>query len=226
MRIISHRGGRGFGTDNTLEAMEKAVRAGVRRIETDVRSTEDGELILCHDPAIWNHIISRSKSEDLRKHAPERPFLRDVLEKLAGWVWFDIEVKDAPPSEVGSMLEEYAIEKDTLVTSFDLDFLKEFKDMFSHIQTGYLFMMGYGEEKKLVNALEAGCSIVLPHYRAIDEELVKKAHILGLEVYAWTANELEEFIRLWRISVDGVITDRYLDFSSRLSSIERAGQSS
>jgi len=27
VKIISHRGGRGFGIDNTLEAMEKAVRA-------------------------------------------------------------------------------------------------------------------------------------------------------------------------------------------------------
>lgn len=223
MKVIAHRGGRGFGTDNTLEAMEKAVRAGVRAMETDVRATEDGELVICHDPVIWNHIISRTTSEELRKHAPERPFLRDVLELLSGWVWFNLEIKEAPEQEVGLVLEEYGIDTDTLITSFDLDFLERFKNSFPSVKTGYLYRTGTSEEKKLLRALDAGCEVVLPHHHAIDSDLVEEARFLGLEVIAWTVNDLEEAVRLWRLGVEGIITDRYLDLSGRISSIDRAG---
>jgi glycerophosphoryl diester phosphodiesterase len=214
--LIAHRGGRGFGTDNTLQAMEEAVRAGVRMIETDVRMTADGELVLCHDPTIWGRAVSRMTAEELARHAPDRPLLRDVLERLAGWVVFDIEVKDASMSALMELLVAYGIEDDTLVTSFGVKFLDGLKEMFPRARTGFIYRLPYALERKLETAMDIGAEAILPYYNSISEELIADAHEFGLEVIAWTVNDRADFEKLLGWGIDGIITDRYMDLRALL----------
>ncbi|MBU4179819.1 MAG: glycerophosphodiester phosphodiesterase, partial [Actinobacteria bacterium] len=96
MKLIAHRGGRGFGDDNTLEAMEKAVGSGVRMIETDVRVSADGQLVICHGATVSGHIVSRITYDELKRSEPERPLLVEILNRLANSVAFNLEIKDAP----------------------------------------------------------------------------------------------------------------------------------
>ena len=51
MRVIGHRGTPIHPThpENTLAAVDTALRAGVDGVEVDVRATEDGVLVLSHD---------------------------------------------------------------------------------------------------------------------------------------------------------------------------------
>ena len=216
MKLIAHRGGRGFGTDNTLEAMEAAVRVGVRMIETDVRMTADNELIICHDATVWGRSVGRTSFDDLKKIAPERPLLSEVLERLAGWVTFNIEVKDASMKALATMFAAYSIEGDTLVSSFSAEFLEGFKTLFPSVRTGHLYRLPYGHDKRLENAVEIGAEVVLPYFNSISEELIADAHGFGLEVYAWTVNEEKDFRKLQQWGVDGVITDRYLELQALL----------
>lgn len=211
MRLIAHRGGRGFGVDNTLEAMDAAVRAGVRRMETDVRVTADGRLLICHDSVIWNHLVARTTYEELAKHAPERPLLSEMLERLSGWVSFNIEVKEAPAAPVGEMLEQYRIEADTLVSSFQGEFLRQFKSLYPGVRTGYLYRVTYSNPRKLFQAAQYRADVVLPYFHSIDKGLVEHAHRLGLDMYAWTVNNEDDLWRLVDWGVDGIITDRYLE---------------
>jgi len=215
--LIAHRGGRGFGLENTLAAMEAAVRAGVRWIETDIRQTLDGELVICHDATIWGHVVGRTAYETLKKHAPERPLLGDVLEKLAGWVRFNIEVKDADARAVGEMLEAYDIASSALVTSFDMDFLRPFRELFPDIDTGFLYRMSVPRERKLDAAAAVGARVILPYFPNFDAGLVEQAHARGLEIYAWTVKQMTDFRRLREFGVDGVITDIYLDIEKELA---------
>lgn len=46
---FAHRGGAGLWPENTLEAFRGAVQLGCSHIETDLRMTRDGELVLFHD---------------------------------------------------------------------------------------------------------------------------------------------------------------------------------
>lgn len=203
--------------------MEKAVRAGVRAIETDVRATADGQLLICHDATIWGRVVRRATFDELRRCSPERPLLSEVLERLAGWVTFDIEIKEAPAREVGEMLELYGIAHDVTVTSFDRDEIVAYKTYFPGAATGFLYRMPYGREKKIELALEAGAGILAPHFNSIDHSLVREAHGEGLEVYAWTVNDEHDFRKLHSWGVDGVITDHYLRMCELLASIEAGG---
>lgn len=217
LKLIAHRGGRGFGKDNTLEAMESAARSGVRMIEADVRITADGELVVYHDAMVWGRMVSRLTAEELRRFSPESPLLREVLESLAGWVSFNIEVKDASINALQELLDAYSLEGDTLVTSFSAKFLDGFKSMFPGTRTGYIYRMPYGQDRRLENAMDLGAEVILPYYNSVSRELVADAHDYGLEVYAWTVNDESDFLKLLEWGVDGVITDRYFELQSVLA---------
>lgn len=216
MRLLAHRGGRGFGLDNTLEAMTEAVRHGVRWLEIDVRTTEDGQLVVCHDSMIWNRIVKRTTYEELQRTDPARPLLSEVMEELAGWVRFDLDIKDAPAGAVGELLETYGVGGETLVSSFHAEFLESFHRLYPDTMVGLLYRMAFGRDRKLAAALSAGCEVLLPHFHSVDEELVEEAHRLGLEVWAWTVNDTDDLRKLFGWGVDGVITDRYPEMADLL----------
>ncbi len=50
--VAAHRGWSAKYPENTMEAFRAAAEAGVDQIETDIRITKDGELVLMHDAAV------------------------------------------------------------------------------------------------------------------------------------------------------------------------------
>lgn len=52
--LQGHRGARALHPENTLPSFEAALDAGVRSIETDLHLTQDGVVVLCHDPLLCN----------------------------------------------------------------------------------------------------------------------------------------------------------------------------
>lgn len=50
--VIAHRGGAALAPENTLAAFQQARRLGVEMLETDVRQTRDGVLVLMHDASV------------------------------------------------------------------------------------------------------------------------------------------------------------------------------
>src|SRR5512132_1687256 len=47
--IIAHRGGALESTENTIAAFQRAFRIGADGIETDIRLTRDGTVVVYHD---------------------------------------------------------------------------------------------------------------------------------------------------------------------------------
>ena len=52
MEVIAHRGASAYAPENTLASFEMALAMHADAIETDVRLTSDGVLVLCHDARI------------------------------------------------------------------------------------------------------------------------------------------------------------------------------
>lgn len=48
-RIIGHRGAAGEAPENTLTSFNKALEAGAEFVELDVRTSQDGEVVIVHD---------------------------------------------------------------------------------------------------------------------------------------------------------------------------------
>lgn len=50
--VSAHRGGAAYAPENTLLAMDNAIRLGVDQLETDTQLTADGVLVLIHDDTL------------------------------------------------------------------------------------------------------------------------------------------------------------------------------
>ena len=50
--VASHRADWKLAPENSLAALENAIRYGVDIVETDVRRTKDGHLVILHDPHV------------------------------------------------------------------------------------------------------------------------------------------------------------------------------
>ena len=95
--------------ENTLEAFRRAVAAGAHALETDLRLSRDGVVVLMHDPSLRRTFGDKALVRDrewaqlaaLRTlRAPHEPMARlvDFLHFLNGdgmqdvWVMLDIKV--------------------------------------------------------------------------------------------------------------------------------------
>jgi glycerophosphoryl diester phosphodiesterase len=211
MQVYSHRGGRGFGQDNTLEAMQAAADAGVLAIETDVHATADGELLISHDPTVGKHSIKRSQFADIRRDHPDRPLLGEVLDSLAERVSFNIEVKMAPPADVGKMVSSYGVMEKTVFSSFHHNLMVEMKKDYPEARVGPLRWEFLPEHVSAKWTRTVKAEFIALHFKAITPRSAEQIHRAGLKVTAWTVNEEDEVRRLESLGVDVLITDRYLD---------------
>lgn len=62
---FAHRGGAGLWPENTLLAFQQALQAGCDVLETDLRMTRDGELVVCHDATLDRTTNGVGRVEDL-----------------------------------------------------------------------------------------------------------------------------------------------------------------
>ena len=56
---FAHRGGRAAARENTLPAFRRALESGATGLESDVRLSADGEVVLVHDAFIWARLRRR-----------------------------------------------------------------------------------------------------------------------------------------------------------------------
>lgn len=93
---ISHRGYCGNATENTAEAFREARRHGFTHLETDLRSTADGELVLVHDRKLTriagqNLDVCHTDSEYLRRArlqgGEKLLFFPEFIEEFADSHW-------------------------------------------------------------------------------------------------------------------------------------------
>lgn len=222
--LIVHRGGRGFGPENTLEALEAALDHGVEMLETDVRMSRDGVPVILHGPFLGLGLAARMDMREIRERAPHVPTLREYLEVAGGRCSLNLEIKRCDPGILARELEGAPHFPYLLISSFDGDFLRSFRATGVDAELGLLSQFEIGHERMLREAAGCGAAVLLPVSMATDDELVGEAHAAGLRVIPWTVNALESLRDLVMAGCDGVITDRYATFHDRLASGPLSGK--
>ena len=143
--VSGHRGERVHNMENTMTAFKRALAAGVDMIETDVRMTKDGQLVLMHDETVDRTTDGKGRVRDLTMeqlqqlnaafHAqaqPEPPAtllqLLELAKEYPGLL-LNIELKDYPTpgnedfaytcaDRICDMLLSYKVESRTYINSF------------------------------------------------------------------------------------------------------------
>lgn len=216
--LISHRGGKGFGPENTLQSLQGALEYGVEMVETDVRTSGDGVPLIHHGPFLGLHLLGSTPMSEIRERAPDIPTLQEYLDLAGGRCSLNLEVKRCDPSRLAEVLDGNEQAPTILVSSFDADFLAMFRQTGSPVELGLLSQYEPSAAYLLREAERCGATTLLPVSFRVKGELVEVAHAAGLNVITWTVNSTGLVEEVVAAGVDGIITDTYPELRDYLES--------
>lgn len=235
---FAHRGSRVLWPENTLHSFHQAVALGYRYIETDIRVTRDGVVVVFHD-------------EDLER-------LTNGVGKVRDWDWDDLKHLDAAynfsPDGTDYPLRGTGITIPRLDETFDtfpkVRFNIDLKPKNAEWAVADVVVRKRRQDAVLIGgfidarssrfrritkgtvATSAGSSTAMAMYAAsrvgktvrrqvdayqlpdkmkgasIDKKLVDSIHAAGAHIHVWTVDEPDDMHRLLDLGVDGIVTDR------------------
>ncbi len=214
--VYAHRGASSYNPENTLMSFYDGVKRGANGVETDVRRTKDGTLVLFHDDtltrvtgaegSISDYTLDELNAFPVKKFglSDRIPTFEDFLEHFA-WrdLTFAIELK-APGVEADTvdLIRKYGIEGKTIVTSFRFDHLVNVKKLAPAIRCGWL--TSGVDDAKIEKTLAAGFDEICPKAVECSPEKVAAWHKLGLRVRAWGVSDEDVMKAAYDAGCDGM----------------------
>ena len=212
----AHRGASEYLPENTLLSFYTGVYMQANGVETDVRRTKDGVLVLFHDAtlervtgdprSVEECTLAELTELDVKKdsYTDKIVIFEDFLKKFAFRdLIFAIELKgEGVETETADLLRKYGMAKKTVVTSFNFDYLKKFHSYAPEFEFGLL-------TKEVTPELEAellslGAAEICPRATLMSAEDVERWHKMGFRVRAWGVKDEEIMKFAYDAGVDGM----------------------
>ena len=211
----AHRGASEYTPENTFLAFYTGIYMGANGIETDVRMTKDGILVLFHDDNITRltgkeGMVSEYTLAELKQLVFEKNgfqdkivVFEDFLEQFAfRELYFAIEIKQLGIEEqVADMIRRYDMVHKTVVTSFMPEAIRSIKEYAPELHIGLLIDGVTDDTIKELKAM--GAEEVCPRATEITAEKVAKWHREGFNVRAWGAVNEELMRHVYDCNTDG-----------------------
>lgn len=230
VKIIGHRGAKGYEPENTLCSFRKALELNVDMIEFDVRALPSGELVIMHDATLYRTTNGKGRTANipftkLRKldagKGERVPTLQEAMDLINQRIPVYIELKgDDVAYRVAQTLRKYLKagwdEKNILVASFNLVELRIFHRLMPNIQVVSLYRRGIGKYFGISGKIEK------IHYwrRFRTAALIKKAQCKNEQFIIGTSNRQARIRKLAELGVDGVVTN-YPDRAQKALAVGR-----
>ena len=219
--IIAHRGASSIAPPNTLKAFRKAIELKADFIEFDVHQSNDGELVIIHDAYIShrdgqkrfikNMVLKELKNIDIGE-GEKIPTLKELIRIAKGNIGLQCEVK-APnfSKKLVSILKQEDLIETSIISSFMLNELIELQKLDSNLKLG-LLIPPETKPIRILNkftqkAIDNNFFAVHPYFKSINEDYVKSIHEHNMMVNVWTVNEESDMKKLFKMGVDGIISD-------------------
>ena len=222
-QIVAHRAGGLFAPENTVAALENAIRDGADVAEIDVQQLRDGTLVVLHDTsfrrttgkalpvqeATWEQVrrLDAGASYSAAFAGEPVPTLRDMLGAAKGRIGLMVELKGAGGGKgivqtVLDQIRQYGMEDQCCIAAMDLGTLQRVKQLFPKMETVYISALLIPDRYDLsyVDSYSVETS-------SLSIGTVAGAHAQGKKIYGWTANSLKTLYKLLRCRVDGLVTD-------------------
>lgn len=225
--IAGHRGAAGSAPENTLPSFRRAVEAGVRLLELDVRLTRDAQLVCFHDDRLdrvtavrgpvaewdWARLAEVEVLPGAFRGAypgTRIPLFAEVLAALPAECRFLVELKAEPVRPellVERTLAEIAAAGATercRIISFDFELLRLARK--SPLELGVL-VTTRDAAQLFSRAKGLNARAVHPPHNLVNLQLVAEARDGGFLLNTWTVNSADDFRRLAALGVDEITTD-------------------
>jgi glycerophosphoryl diester phosphodiesterase len=212
MLILAHRGYHAAVAENTLEAFEAAVRAGVNGIETDVRVSREGVPVLVHDRVMaTGQAVSDLAHREIEGVLGYKiPTLDEALAHFPDILW-NIEIKTLDRlSTVFGVLEKYQTRHRIIVSSFRHDLIAICASSLK-LNCGLLVAHRPQTLDSLLADFDSDGNARINHlvwdYNVLDEALLTQAAANGFRNFVYGPITRAEHEECRQLGVDGVITD-------------------
>lgn len=198
--LLGHRGARASRhiPENTMTSFELCLEHGCDGFEFDVRRSQDGMAVICHDPTVGKLQIERSSSKALGL-----PALEQVLQQFSSRAFLDIELKVAGLEEllIGA-LWEYSPQKGYVVSSFLPEALTVVHQLDDTVPLGFIW-----DRRNDVPPPEVALAWMIPNVELVGRELVEEVHASARKIMVWTVNRADQMKQLAAWGVDAIISD-------------------
>lgn len=191
--IVGHRGACGYAPENTLLSFQKAIDLGCDGTELDVHLSKDGTLIVIHDYTVdkttdGKGLVSNMTVRELKKlncaKGQKIPTLQEVIDLCKGKIDLHIELKGKGVAiPTNKIILHNKIVDEVKISSFDIEMIKEIKNINSKIKVSYLIRKYSRNIWKLAQSIPLDA--IGFRYNIVTKRRVEKAHQLGLIIYAW-----------------------------------------
>jgi glycerophosphoryl diester phosphodiesterase len=239
LQISAHRGNASSAPENTLAAFKNALQVGADFIEVDVRTTNDGVLMIMHDAnlerttngkgafklydAAYLKTLSAGKGFTGVFENEKIPTLEETCQLISDWnashqhkTHLYIDAKDVEPQPLVAILKKYGLDENAVYYGSD-DFLWRLTSVF--------------QGAKLLPALKNKTDIMAKFNKlkpyafdaswlSLTKEMVDEIHRLGVKVFTDLLGPLDteiNYIKANEMGVDLIQTDRILVVQKTLS---------
>ena len=228
MLIYGHRGARGEAPENTLPSFDKALQAGVTRVELDLHLSADHQLMVIHDPTLQRTTgikgkVARLSADELTRLDARYglqgwtdpcpiPTLEQVFQRYPQFVHYQLEVKSGSQAQsprvlsaIIQLVDKYQLNDKVVITAASRHLLRHARDSQCPLPTG--LVEEYGMLDPVTSALRYQCRFLALSWKLCTPARVSQAQRHGLHVSAWTVNEPQQMLNLREMGVDSLITD-------------------
>jgi glycerophosphoryl diester phosphodiesterase len=240
--IIAHRGASNYAPENTLAAMERALRDRADFLEIDVQESADGEVVVIHDVdlmkvgrsplRVWQAAAADLRAVDVGSwFGPEFsdqriPTLREVLELARGRGKVNIELKyygfeDRLEERMVDIVEAAEMADQVEVMSLKASGIRTVRALRPGWTVGLLAATAVGDLTR------ADVDFLAVNAGLARRSFFRSAHRRGKAVYVWTVNDPVDMWHFISAGADGLITDdpalarQVLEHRAGLGSAER-----
>lgn len=240
--IVAHRGGRAYGPENTLRAIENGIQMGADAIEFDVRVTKDSIPVLFHDQTI-------KRTTNKKANIQVSELTLEELKELDIGSWYSASFSGEHILTLEEAFQQINHRKPLLVELKDID-IRDVIHVVDVIQTYYkkkrIFVLSfYGELLQRVKELESSIETVLLYHKdnrhfedivgdtSFDhiglrrrlamkkEAYIKHIHDHNKLCFVYTVNDRRSARVLLQRGVDVLITDNPIKMEQAVSKQKR-----
>jgi len=220
--VIAHRGAAGIRPENTMAAMEAAIKDGTDWLEIDVQETAEGEVNVIHDSdfmkiagnplKVWDATAAKLANIDVGSwfdpaYSNERtPTLRQVLIAARGRTNVLVELKyyghDVDlAGRVAAIVEQTDMVANTAFMSLNRDQMARMKAARPDWRVGLLAATAIGDLSKVeTDFLAVSAS-------SASAGFIARARKAGKDVYVWTVDDPLTMSRMMSRGAVGLITN-------------------
>ncbi|MBD2867550.1 glycerophosphodiester phosphodiesterase [Paenibacillus arenilitoris] len=241
---VAHRGWSSRAPENTMAAIRFALEdPAIEWIEIDVQLSKDHVPVVIHDYTLRRTTNGRGEVKDWtaaelasldaghwfsQKYQGESiPTLEQVLQESLGRCKLNIELKTDgiryPMLEQKALelLRAYEAEKDVVLTSFSEGSLHRARKLSDSVRTGLI--LDAWRPTLPLELRELGADFLSIGYSRLNKDRIALLKAAGIQVMAWTVNELRAIRKVAELDPELMICTNYPDRWQE-AMLQRAGR--